>query len=57
MITFTHVHKDLHGNILSTVTYTVHNEGTIKDVMRDFRLFLLAASFHPETVDKYIEAD
>ncbi len=57
MMTFTHSHTDLQGNIVSSITYTVYDDGGIHDVMQEFRRFLLAVSFQPETVDKYIEAE
>ena len=57
MMTFKHSHTDPAGNIVSELEYTVHEDGSITDVMQEFRRFLLAVSFHPETVDKYIEAE
>lgn len=57
MMTFTHSHQDLKGNITSSIEYTVHEEGDIDDVMQEFRLFLLAVSFQPTTVDKYIKSE
>lgn len=57
MMTFTHTHKDLHGNVVSEIEYKVHDDGGIHDVMQEFRRFLLAVSYQPETVDKYIEAE
>jgi hypothetical protein len=56
-MTFTHSHQDLQGNTVSSITYTVYDDGGIHDVMQEFRRFLLAVSFQPETVDKYIEAE
>lgn len=57
MMTFTHSDTDLQGNITSSVTYTVHNDGGIHDVMQELRRFLLAVGYHPETIDQYIEAE
>lgn len=57
MMTFTHSQTDLQGNIVSSITYTVYDDGGIDEVMQEFRRFLLAVSFHPNTVDKYIEAE
>jgi len=57
MMTFSHSRKDLHGNIISHLTYTVYEDSGIHDVMQEFRRFLLAVSFHPKTVDKYIETE
>lgn len=57
MMTFSHSHKDLHGNIISQLTYTLYEDSGIHDVMQEFRRFLLAVSFQPETVNKYIEAE
>jgi len=56
-MTFSHSRKDLHGNIISHLTYTVYEDSGIHDVMQEFRRFLLAVSFHPKTVDKYIETE
>lgn len=58
MMTFTHSNTDLQGNLVSSVVYTVYDvDAGIHDVMQEFRRFLLAASFHPDTVDEYIEAE
>ncbi len=57
MMTFTHSHQDMQGNTVSSITYTVYDDGGIDEVMQEFRRFLLAVSFHPNTVDKYIEAE
>lgn len=57
MMTFTHSHTDLNGNVTTEIKYTVHEDGGIDEVMQEFRLFLLAVSFCPETVDKYIEVN
>lgn len=56
-MTFTHAFKGLNGEETANIVYTVHEEGTIHDVMQEFRNFLLAIGFHPETVKEYIEAD
>lgn len=56
-MTFTHTHQDLKGLTEASVTVTLYNDGSIHDVMQEFRRFLLAVSFQPETVDKYIEAE
>lgn len=58
MMTFTYSNTDLQGNTRSAITYTVYDEDAgIHTVMQEFRRFLLAASFHPETIDEYIEAE
>lgn len=57
MIVFIHKHKNYRGEIVSDVTYTVHQDASLQEVMQEFRNFLLAMSFHPDTVDTYIEAD
>lgn len=57
MMTFSHSDIDLQGNIVSSITYTVHQDSGIHDVMQEFRRFLLAVSFHPDTVTQYIEAE
>ena len=57
MMTFTHTHQDLKGMTEASVIVTLYNDDSIHDVMQEFRRFLLAVSFQPETVDKYIEAE
>lgn len=57
MMTFTHIHQDLRGITEASVTVTLYNDIGIHEVMQEFRRFLLAVSFHPETIDNYIEAE
>ncbi len=57
MMIFKHIHKDLQGQIISEITYEVHQESGLDEVMQEFRQFLLAVSYHPDTVSKYIEAN
>ena len=57
MMTFTHTHEDLRGNTVSTVQMVVYEDSTISDVLQEFRRFLLAVSFSPETVDRHIEPE
>lgn len=56
MITFKHEHKDLMGRISSEISLTTHEEG-LSELITEFRHFLLAIGFHPESVDNYIEAE
>jgi hypothetical protein len=57
MMTFTNTHEDLKGKQLTTVQYTLYEDADLHTVMQEFRRFLLAVSFHPNSVDKYIEAE
>lgn len=57
MMTFTSSHKNLRGDTESSVSYTIYDEGDLHEVMQEFRKFLLAAGFHPGSVDKYVEAE
>lgn len=47
-------HRDLQGRDTTVVTYTVLETGDIYDVMQEFKYFLLATGFQPETVNKVI---
>ncbi len=58
MMEFRHYHEDLLGNITTSISYKIHQDGgTLDDVMQEFRRFLLAVSYHPDSIDKYIEAE
>lgn len=57
MMIFKHAHCDLGNRLTSEIEYTVHNEGDIHEVMNEFRQFLLAVGYHPETVERYIKAE
>ncbi len=57
MMAFTHTHEDLKGNVTSSVQCIVYDDSGIHEVMQQFRGFLLAVSFQPATIDKYIEAE
>ena len=57
MMTWTCEHKDHNGKVTTEITYKVHNDSHIHDVMQQFRNFLLAVSFTPGTVDQYIESE
>lgn len=57
MITFSHYSKDVKENTISSVSYTVYEDANLSDLMQEFRRFLLACSYTPESVDKYIEAE
>jgi len=54
---FKYTSRDLQGNELAEISYKVYEGSGIDEVMQEFRRFLLAVSFAPETVDKYIEAE
>jgi hypothetical protein len=56
MIEFKHEHIDLYGKSQSEITYVSHSEG-LDEVVQDFRNFLLAIGYQPESVDRYIEVD
>lgn len=56
-MTFKHKHIDYLGNVVSEIEYKVYGDEGIDSVMQEFRRFLLAVSFQPGTVDKYIEAE
>ena len=56
MIEFKHEHIDLYGHKQTEVTYVSHADG-LDEVIQDFRNFLLAIGYHPESVEKYIEAE
>ena len=51
MITF------MHRGDNTEIEYTVEDGGDIHDLMQAFRRFLLAVSYHPETIDLYIKAE
>ncbi len=57
MLIFKHIHKNFEDDIESDVEYTVYGDPDIHRVMQEFRRFLLAVSFQPATIDKYIEAE
>lgn len=57
MITFTHTHENMHGEVVNEIVYKVHEEGNLHDLMQDFRRFLLAVSYQPGSIDQYIEAE
>ena len=57
MMTFTHTHKDLDGNVVVEIEHKIHSDNGLDDIMQEFRRFLLAVSYSTATVDKYIEAE
>ncbi len=57
MMTFKYEYEDLRDKLACEIEYTLHDDSSIHEVMQNFRRFLLAVSFHPESVDEYIEAD
>ena len=57
MMIFLHLNNDIKGKPISEIEYMVHEDSDIHEVMQEFRRFLLAVSFQPATVDKYIEAN
>lgn len=57
MITFSHANQSPQGKTELAISYTVHNEGSIHEIMQNFRCFLLAVGFQPEAVNIYIETE
>lgn len=53
MLEFKRIDEKL-GEVLC---YRVKEDLTIDELMQEFRYFLLALSYQPGTVDKYIEAN
>ena len=56
MIEFKYEFKDQFNYLQSKVVVEC-NADTLSDVMQEFRHFLLAIGYCPETVDDYIEAE
>lgn len=56
MIEFKYKHEDLRGEILTEISHLTREEG-LNEVVQEFRHFLLAVGFHPDSVKKYIEED
>lgn len=57
MMEFKYTHKDIRGEISTEISYVTHDADDLHSVMQEFRHFLLAVSFHPDSVEKYIEAN
>lgn len=57
MMEFNWVHTDYQGNITSEIIYKVLEDGDLSNTMQEFRRFLLAVGFHPESVNNYIEEE
>lgn len=57
MMEFRHVHTNLQGKPTVEIVYTIKDVGDLKEVMQEFRNFLLAVSYQPGSVDQYIEAE
>lgn len=58
MIQFKYIHKALNGKPLSRITYEVLEEGgDIYDMMQEYKHFLLAIGFTPDTVKEVIDDD
>ncbi len=56
-LTFTHVRRNFQGDIETQIKYSIFNEGGIDEVMQEFRRFLLAVSFHPNSISEYIKEE
>jgi len=54
MMEFKHTHTNFKGDVESEITYTILQDCSLHDVMQEFRCFLLAVSYSPEGVSKYI---
>jgi hypothetical protein len=52
---FSHEFRDLSGKLVSTVKFELLVDDSILDVLEAFRSFLVAVTFSPEQVDKYIK--
>lgn len=57
MIEFKHEFKNIRGELVSEVSMKIHEDESLEDIMQEFRRFLLAVSFQPVSVDKYIDAE
>ncbi len=57
MMEFRHVHEGLGGEVNTSISYKVYDSDSLDEVMQEFRRFLLAVSFHPDSVEKYIPAE
>ena len=57
MIEFKYIHTDLNGQLSTEISHKVHSDEGLQDVIQEFRRFLLAVSYHPDSVDQYIEAE
>ena len=57
MMEFKHAHYDLSNNLISEITYAVHNSGDLSQVMQEFRHFLLGCGFQSESIEEYIPSE
>jgi hypothetical protein len=55
-MTFKYQFINLEGQLIAETVHSI-NEDSLADIMQSFRLFLLGSGFHPDSVDKYIEAN
>lgn len=39
------------------ICYKIRDHLTIHEMMQEFRYFLLALGYHPESIDNYVEAE
>ena len=53
---FKYVFTNIQGDIETEIIYKTI-ESDIHSVMQDFRHFLMAAGYHPDTIAQYIEAE
>jgi len=56
-ITFKYEYLDSRTNEMITETTITSYEDGLTEIMQEFRHFLLAVGYHPESVDSYIEAN
>lgn len=57
MMTFKYTHTNLSGRLVSQVEHIIYDSGDIHEVMQEFRRFLLAVSYHPDSISEYVEAE
>jgi hypothetical protein len=57
VIEFKHEFKNIRGELVSEVSMKIYADEGLDDIVQEFRRFLLAVSFQPGSIDKYIEAE